>query len=35
MHVICADHKDVDVMVLSVLLSLVVGSSTLPEELCC
>jgi hypothetical protein len=31
MHAICAVNKDVDVVLLSVLLSLVVGSSMLPE----
>jgi hypothetical protein len=30
-RVICAVRKDVDVVLLSVLLSLTVGSSTLPE----
>jgi hypothetical protein len=29
--VICADHKDLDVELLSLLLSLAVGSSMLPE----
>jgi hypothetical protein len=33
--VICADHKDVDIELLSLFLSLAVGSSTLPESLCC
>jgi hypothetical protein len=31
MHAICADHEDVDVVLLSRLLALAVGSSTLHE----
>jgi hypothetical protein len=31
LYIICAEHEEVDVVLLSVLLSLAVGSSMLPE----